>query len=134
MQMQAQALGARVHFLGALPDVADAYRAATLLVHPTLEDTYAMVVLEAMSHGLPVVVSGARWCGIAAELQDGVNAVLLDDPQDVAGLLDRLNAILGNILLYEVLSSASVRFSQRYSWSEAARQYEDLMKGEERVA
>lgn len=129
MQVQAQALGGRVHFLGALSDVVDAYRAATLLVHPTLEDTYAMVVLEAMSHGLPVVVSGARWCGIAADLQDGVNALLLDDPQDVAGLKDRLNAVLGDIRLHEVLSHASVRFSQRHSWGEVAMQYEALIKG-----
>ncbi len=60
MQKIASAQGVlkRVFFLGALHDVAVAYRAADLLVHPTLEDTYAMVVLEAMAHGLPVVVSG----------------------------------------------------------------------------
>jgi len=67
----------RVRFLGIQSDMDPVYRAAESLVHPTLEDTYAMVVLEAMAHGLPVVVSGTPWCGISAELSDGVNALLL---------------------------------------------------------
>jgi glycosyltransferase involved in cell wall biosynthesis len=53
----------RVHFVGALTDMSLAYRAADMLVHPTLEDSFAMVVLEAMSYGLPVVVSSAQYCG-----------------------------------------------------------------------
>jgi hypothetical protein len=62
-------LGARVFFLGALKDVSPAYEAADILVHPTFEDTFAMVVLEAMAHGLPVVVSGPKYCGIAGLLR-----------------------------------------------------------------
>jgi hypothetical protein len=32
-----------------------------------------MVVLEAMSHGIPVIVSAAEFCGISAELNDVEN-------------------------------------------------------------
>lgn len=128
MHTLAQPMADRVHFLGALPDVADAYRAADVLVHPTQEDTYAMVVLEAMSHGLPVVVSGERWCGIAAELQDGVNALLLDAPQDVAGLVRNARMLLDDAACRHELSSAAVLFARKASWGEVARQYEDLMR------
>ncbi|MBV5344326.1 MAG: glycosyltransferase family 4 protein, partial [Rhodoferax sp.] len=60
MQRLAQLSGLtqRVHFLGSLTNMEPAYQAADVLVHPTLEDSYGMVVLEAMAHGLPVVVSG----------------------------------------------------------------------------
>lgn len=53
----AQQLGieGRVNFLGSLDDLAPAYAAADCLAHPTLEDSFAMVVLEAMAHGLPVI-------------------------------------------------------------------------------
>ncbi|MBZ4211837.1 MAG: glycosyltransferase family 4 protein, partial [Rhodoferax sp.] len=58
-QRKAQQMGlaGRVHFLGQLREVSPLYQSADLLVHPTTEDTFAMVVLEAMAHGLPVVVS-----------------------------------------------------------------------------
>ena len=91
--VQARGLGARVYFLGALQAMAPAYRAVDCLVHPTLEDTYAMVVLEALAHGLPVLVSQARYCGISSELTDGVDAVLLQDPHnanELSGALQRL--------------------------------------------
>ncbi|HXE47952.1 MAG TPA: glycosyltransferase family 4 protein, partial [Ramlibacter sp.] len=55
---RSRGLDKRVHFLGAMKDVDLAYRAASALVHPTLDDTFAMVVLEAMAYGLPVVLSG----------------------------------------------------------------------------
>lgn len=60
----------RVFFLGALNLMDDAYGAANCLAHPTLEDTFAMVVLEAMAHGLPVVVSSVTYCGISGLLVD----------------------------------------------------------------
>jgi glycosyltransferase involved in cell wall biosynthesis len=88
-------LGARVFFLGALKDVSPAYEAADILVHPTFEDTFAMVVLEAMAHGLPVVVSGPKYCGIAGLLSQGANALLLDDPRDAGELARVLGDLLG---------------------------------------
>ena len=48
---QLAGLTQRVHFLGSLADMETAYQAADMLVHPTLEDSYGMVVLEAMAHG-----------------------------------------------------------------------------------
>ncbi|MGE0332750.1 MAG: hypothetical protein AB7P37_18895 [Ramlibacter sp.] len=40
-----------------------------------------MVVIEAMSYGLPVVVSGPEHCGISSLLRDGLDALLLGDPR-----------------------------------------------------
>jgi len=69
-ELRASGQGSRVYFLGALSSVDVAYQAADCLVHPTLEDTFAMVVLEALAHGLPVVVSSARYCGIAPRVSE----------------------------------------------------------------
>ena len=84
----------RIHFAGVLADPAPAYRAADLLAHPTLEDTFGMVVVEAMAYGLPVIVSAAPWCGISATLIDGEDALLLPDPRDS----DRLAQLIGRLL------------------------------------
>jgi glycosyltransferase involved in cell wall biosynthesis len=119
-------LEARVFFLGSLPDVAPAYEAADSLVHPTLEDTFAMVVLEAMSHGLPVVVSGPRYCGISGLLQHGVNALMLDDPRSAAGLAQTLEQLIASPVLQQTLSTGASGFARHYDWKALARQQEAL--------
>jgi UDP-glucose:(heptosyl)LPS alpha-1,3-glucosyltransferase len=123
---QAHTLGIaqRVHFLGPQADIGVVYCAANLLAHPTLEDTFAMVVLEAMAHGLPVVVSASPYCGIAALLTDGENALLLSNPQDPQALQTALQSILGNPSVHQRLSKAGYSFAQQHSWQAAALQYQ----------
>jgi glycosyltransferase involved in cell wall biosynthesis len=125
-QLAALQLEARVFFLGSLPDVAPAYEAADNLVHPTLEDTFAMVVLEAMSHGLPVVVSGPQYCGISGLLQHGVNALILDDPRSVASLTQNLQQLIASPVLQRTLSTGASGFARHYDWKTLAGQQEAL--------
>lgn len=123
-QAKDEGVAGRVFFLGSLQDVAPAYRAADCLVHPTLEDTFAMVVLEAMAHGLPVVVSSAAYCGISSLLTHGADALLLDDPQDAAKLASTLKQVLGDEALRQQLGSQARAFASRYQWPAIARQQE----------
>ncbi len=127
-RQQAQQLGLkeRVHFLGSVDDLAPLYCAADCLVHPTLEDSYAMVVLEAMAHGLPVVVSGPAHCGISRQLVDGVQALLLADPKDATVLAVRIASVLGDAALAARLRESGLGFARQHSWREVALQYEAL--------
>ena len=119
-------LNGRVHFLDALSDMGTAYQAADCLVHPTLEDTYAMVVLEAMAHGLPVVVSVAKYCGISAELEDGVNAVLLNEPQSASAIANAVAPLLNGGGATAGLGRSATEFASRHSWKQVAASYEAL--------
>jgi glycosyltransferase involved in cell wall biosynthesis len=125
-QLAALKLETRVFFLGSLPDVTPAYEAADTLVHPTLEDTFAMVVLEAMSHGLPVVVSGPQYCGISGLLKHGVNALILDDPRSVASLVHTLQQLVASPVLQRTLSTGASGFARHYDWKALAGQQETL--------
>ena len=116
----------RVHFLGALRTVDDAYRAADCLAHPTLEDTFAMVVLEAMAHGLPVIVSQARYCGIAELLQHESNALILDDPRNAVALTEALRRVLADTVLAWRLRDNGQRFAREHLWSQQALQQEAI--------
>ena len=117
----------RVHFLGSLPDVTPVYCAADLLVHPTTEDTYAMVVLEAMAHGLPAIVSSAPYCGIAAELTHEQQALVLQDPRDAQALAGLLKRLLASPPLQEQLRAAGRHFAGERSWQAVAEQHEALL-------
>lgn len=127
-QAQAKVTGVlnRVTFLGALNDVGPAYVAADCLAHPTLEDTFAMVVLEAMAHGLPVVVSSESYCGISGLLTHEANALILDDPHDVAALTDALRRVLLQPLLRQNLQVAATAFARAHQWGAIAAQQEQI--------
>lgn len=125
---RAEALGVadRVHFLGSLSDVTPAYEAADLLVHPTTEDTYAMVVLEALAHGLPVVVSAPAYCGIAADLVDGREALIVEDPRDPAAVAAGIRRILDDAALAAALGVAGRRFAASCGWAVQAQRMEAI--------
>lgn len=122
----AQGLADRVFFLGALDAMDVAYAAADCLVHPTLEDTYAMVVLEAMAFALPVLVSGPAYCGISSELSDGVNALLLEDPLDVRALQDALLRVLDDAQLGADLGHKALMFAGTRNASKFAEQHKQV--------
>jgi glycosyltransferase involved in cell wall biosynthesis len=127
-QSQAEKLGIgqRVRFLGAVNGVEQVYRAADCLAHPTLEDTFAMVVLEAMSYGLPVVVSREKYCGIAGLLTDKLNALILDEPKDAAALAQLLQTIVNNAELSSKLSAEALKFADGFAWATKAQEQEKI--------
>ena len=116
----------RVIFLGSLQDMNVAYLAADCLAHPTLEDTFAMVVLEAMAHGLPVVVSGGQYCGVSQLLTDNVNALMLTNPRDGNALMLALSAIFQNKGVGDSLSSSALTFASVYFWPAIALRQESI--------
>jgi UDP-glucose:(heptosyl)LPS alpha-1,3-glucosyltransferase len=125
-QVHALGLQDRVFFLGALSNINSAYRAADCLAHPTLEDTFGMVVLEAMAHGLPVVVSGAAFCGIADFLTHAVNAYVLKAPSDVQQVVQGLLAVLPPSDGAAKLALSGQVFARDHLWSAQARHQEAI--------
>ncbi len=122
-QVRALGLGPRVVFAGALSDVSPAYRAADALVHPTLEDSFGMVVLEAMSYALPVVVSGPNWCGAASLLHDGTDSIILQDPHDASAIAKGVQRLLQEPGLASQLGAQALQLAQAHSWAAVGEAY-----------
>ena len=125
-QIKSLGLQSRVFFLGALKDVTPAYLAADVLAHPTQQDTFAMVVLEAMAHGLPVVLSSEAFCGIAGLLTHGDNALILQNPRDATELASQLQSVLQDPERRHRLSQGAVTFASDHLWERAARTQEAI--------
>jgi glycosyltransferase involved in cell wall biosynthesis len=79
------------------------YSAADIMAFPTYNDSYPLVVLEAMSHGLPVL---ATYEGAIPEmLQDNVTGFLV--PRlDSEAVADRLETLLSDPVLRERMGNA----------------------------
>ncbi len=115
----------RIYFKGVIDDMALAYTAADLLVHPTLEDTFGMVVLEAMSHAVPAIVSSAQYCGISAELTHFKNARILQEPLNSHALENAIEQSLESNT-YQAMSQQAIAWAGTQDWSRLALAQEAL--------
>jgi UDP-glucose:(heptosyl)LPS alpha-1,3-glucosyltransferase len=119
-------LGARIALVPPTPDVSRYLYAADIYTHPTLRDSFGMGALEAMAHGLPVVVSGLPYCGFAQYLEEGADALVLRDPRDGAALADALRRLGDDAGLRERLRRRGQTLAARHSWDAVAQRYEAL--------
>jgi len=119
-------LSDRVHFLGVLPDTRPAYEACDIMVHATLEDTFGMVTLEAMAHQLPLIVSRAPYCLSSSQLEDGQQALILQDPTSGAEIAFAVQRIREDLGLSSTLKRQGLAYVQHYAWPTLARQQEAL--------
>ncbi|MGD9887939.1 MAG: glycosyltransferase family 4 protein [Halothiobacillaceae bacterium] len=118
-------LAEQVHFLGSQSDMQPVYAAADMLVHPTREDSFGMVVLEAMAQGVPVIVSRAPFCGLSAELAAD-EALLLQDPYSAEELAAALQSLLDDAPRRAELAATGRIVAARYDWAKQAQRYEQL--------
>jgi phosphatidylinositol alpha-mannosyltransferase len=111
-----QARGMPVRFLGRLSDkeLAAAYREADVCVVPSRGgESFGLVALEALAHGVPVVASRIR--GYADWLAD-VNGGLLVEPGDETALAEALRGVAAEPGRYEEWVRRGPEVAARYSW------------------
>jgi glycosyltransferase involved in cell wall biosynthesis len=114
----------RVIFAGARTDLPIIYPAADAFVFPTLYETFALVCLEAMASGLPVLASPVG--GIEDYLRDGENGFhIRRDPADIAAKLD---LVLGDPQLRARIRELALATADNYAWQKIAEQYLNLFE------
>lgn len=118
-----EAVRRRVHLVAETSHVAPYYQAADLYVHPTLNDSFGMAPLEAMSFGLPVVLSPAPWCGFAQYVQDGDEALVLSHPERADELAAAVARLCSDEALRAHLRQGMQQVLARHAWPEVARRY-----------
>ncbi|WP_254538272.1 glycosyltransferase family 4 protein [Halomarina litorea] len=121
-------LETHVRLLGFVPaaDLPALYTLSDLVVAPSLEEGFGMTVAEAMAAGTPVV--GTRVGGIPRLVGDDECGSLVD-PGDVAGLTDRLDALLSRPDRRARMGErASVR-AQDYDWPAVADRFLGVYEG-----
>jgi UDP-glucose:(heptosyl)LPS alpha-1,3-glucosyltransferase len=82
----------RILFLGFRADPRDAYFASDFLVHPTFYDPCSLVVLEALSCGLPVITT--RYNGASELISPPKEGFTIDDPHDHRSLGEAIVRLL----------------------------------------
>lgn len=126
LQVNYPKLMARVNLIAPTSDVSPYYQAADVYVHPTLIDSFGMAPLEAMAHGLPVIVSGPAFCGFGQYVTHRHDAWVLTNPEDPQEIVQGLLALTTDPVLHAHLLHHAAELVGSLSWAAAAQKYEAL--------
>jgi glycosyltransferase involved in cell wall biosynthesis len=124
-RIEAAGLGDRVVLCGAVSDreLPDLFRAAELLVYPSLYEGFGLPPLEAMACGTPVVASNTT------SLPEVVGeAGILVDPYQVEAIAEGLRTLVGNQTLCAALSRAGLERAATFTWRRSAEQHLELFR------
>src|SRR6201996_6761504 len=109
-------------------ELAQWYRAATVMLTPSHSESVGLVALEAQACGTPVVAASVG--GLRTVVRDGDSGILVDghDPADWARVIKRL---IGTPRRLQAMSVAARRHASAFGWSATvdrlARVYNDVM-------
>ena len=109
--------------------ICDAYRSATLLTHPSFVESFGMVLLEAMTTGLPVVAHTGT--GIPCIIDDGVTGFVVD-VRDTHAYAQALLRVLSDANLRQRMGDegrrqALTRFGQEQVAAQLFAIYDELV-------
>lgn len=105
----------RIIFHGQVSDdeLAHLYASADIFVFPSLWEGFGIVLLEAMSYGLPIIATDVA--AIPELVKDGENGLLVE-PGDVDGLAAAISRLVGDKGLRERMGERGREIASCYSW------------------
>lgn len=109
--VSAKKLNIRVH--PAVQDIFDKYLESSMLLMTSLYEPFGLVLVEAMSCGLPVVAFDCPY-GPADIIKDGVDGCLVED-RNVDTYSERVCLLIENEIVRQQMGKAAVLSSQRYT-------------------
>ena len=116
----------RIISLGLTDNMTSVYNGVDCLVFPTLYDPFGLVVLEAMSCGLPVIVS--RLAGCSELIIDGKDGLILYDPTDRAEIKKKVVLLKDDKDFRLKMARMARGTAVSYSWGLAGYKIEKLYR------
>jgi glycosyltransferase involved in cell wall biosynthesis len=130
-QAAAAGIADRIHLLGFRDDIADVLAAGDLFAMPSLSEGLPLALVEAMSFGLPVVVS--RVGGVPEVVTDGDEGLLVP-PSDPAALAAAIRSLLDDTALRSRQGDAArTRALRDFAIGTMVDRYERLYRGDASV-
>lgn len=122
LQEMKESLPSNCHFVGNISNAGALCKYATLFVLPSDYEGLPMVIIEAMSQGLPIVASNV---GGISEIVDSTNGYVV--PNNPSSFAEKIRKCLENDSLYEEMSKASLeRYKKTLTVDKMISQYYNI--------
>jgi len=99
------------------------YKFAYVFSLPSSDECFPLSILEAMSCGIPVVVSNIP--AFREYVYDGKNGIMVD-PENIKEFSETLKHIVMNPKLAKKIGRIAKRIAEKYSWDNIVDRYEQL--------
>jgi len=113
--------------------VVDYYSAADVFIITSKYESFSLVVLEAMSCSLPLIVSSSGW--LPRLIKDGENGKVID-PDDICNLKEAILFMANNKSWRDEVGKRNRNFAFQYSWGKSAFKlisfYREILKIEKK--
>ena len=116
----------QIHFRGAQKNILPHYLDSSILVLPSRSEGFGMVLIEAMSCGLPCIAFDCP-CGPRDIIENGVDGFLVP-PLDIGKLAYCIKALIDNPTLRKEMGEKAKRNVMRYNISNVALQWKKLFQ------
>lgn len=113
-------LGERVRFLGFRNDLPDIMRSADIFVLPARYEPFGLVILEAMSSGLPVITTACAGC---AEIITDTCGIVLADPDDVSALAAAIKSLADHESQRKEMGRQARLIAEKHTWQRMGEDY-----------
>lgn len=117
-------LGLNIKIHPAVPDIFEKYLKSSMLVMTSLYEPFGLVLVEAMSCGLPVVAFNCPY-GPADIISDGVDGFLVEN-RSVEAYANRICQLMDSLDLRQKMGKAAILSAQRYREEYIMPQWEQL--------
>ena len=112
----------KVQFLGPVPydQMPDLFRCADAFLFTSLRDSFGSVVLEAMSHALPVITFDHQGVGVFVPEAAGIKVPMTTPEQVIDGLAQAIEKTARCVACRLLMGSAALEQARQETWTEAS--------------
>jgi glycosyltransferase involved in cell wall biosynthesis len=105
-------------------EVAELFQASDMYISPSLIESFGITTIEAMSAGLPCIVSDIEGSRDIVTSKFGI----FTKPGDAQELADAIQKLVENRLLMKKMGEEALLESRKYDWSKIAKMYEKVYR------
>ncbi|WP_117168552.1 glycosyltransferase family 4 protein [Paraliobacillus sediminis] len=120
----------KVTFLGFKKNISELMNQADFFLFPSRYEACSLVVLEALSSGLPVVTTTQSGLAELIEDKEGSGGFIIDNPENILSITKAVTTLVNNKNIRETMSQNARRIAEKNTWSFMADTYINYFEDE----